>query len=312
MNPWLRIAIVLGLLLAFLSILAFAVHEPTLAPRATKPKVPRLIQVGEGTLEVTAEAVLVMRLATGEVLFARNPEARLPIASLTKLMTAYLLAEVRQPLARVEFSAEAKAVGAPDDKRSSVPAGELLKVEDLQKLLLISSDNDAAYAAAEFIAGLERGDGGVMSFEERIARFVDRMNEAAAAMELVNTHFANPAGSDDPENFSSARDIGRLAEIITERNPELFTLTRTQELFIFGRDGARYGVVNTNPLLQEFPAIYGSKTGFDDEARGALLLLYQIAPGELINVVLLRAQDRFGDGRALIRWLEGNFVLESM
>ena len=75
--------------------------------------------------------------------------------------------------------------------------------------------------------------------------------------------------------------------------------------------GRRYGIVNTNPLLEEFPAVYGSKTGFDDLARGALLMVYRLSAQEPIAIVVLRSPDRTSDGRAAIRWLESSFMLES-
>src|SRR3989344_2053586 len=251
---------------------------------------------GAGDPEVRAEAVAVVRLRTDEALFARNAEARFAIASITKLMTALVFADAVEPLEPVVLSDAAKRVGEKDEKRSALPAGERVRAEDLLKLLIISSDGDAAYAAAEYLGGMDAP--GDILFQDKVARFVARMNAQAGELGLANTHFANPSGMDDPENFSSAVDLIRIAEEITKRHPEIWSASRTQEFFVFGEKGKRYSVVNTNPLLGEFPAIFASKTGFEDEARGALLMLYQLAPDERIAIVLLRSPDRVAGGRA--------------
>lgn len=287
-----------------------AVLGPFLS-KGTAVKRPSLIRVRAGDPELTAEAALAMRVKSGETLYERNGETRLPIASLTKLMSALLLVEREAPLAKVIFSERAKGAGKTEDKRSAVPAGEAMKAEDVIKMLLISSDGDAAWAAAEYAAvaaesALERA-----GFEDRIAAFVRRMNDRAQTLGLANTRFANPAGNDNPENYSTARDLAHLAAFIAEERPELWAASRIQETFVFGASGGRYGLVNTNPLLGEYPAIFGSKTGFDDEARGALLLLYQLAPDDFVALVLLRSRDRVEDGREFIRWLEESFVIES-
>ena len=190
-----------------------------------------------------AEAVAVVRLRGDEVLFAKNAEARLPIASITKLMTALVFADAVEPLTPVAISDSAKRVGEEDEKRSSLPAGERVKAEDLLKLLIISSDGDAAYAAAEYLGGMDAPER--MLFQEKIARFVERMNTRAREMGLANTRFANPSGMDGPENFSSTTDLVRIAREITERHPELWSMSRefradcgvhAQEVFIFKRN----------------------------------------------------------------------------
>ena len=178
------------------------------------------------------------------------------------------------------------------------------------KALLVSSDNDAAYAAAEYVAVRSHPELTTASFEERVKEFVNAMNDRARDIALANTRFSNPTGRDDPENFSTARDIAALADHIRLHRPELWAVTRIQETFAFSKSGRRYGVVTTSPLLGEFPALYGSKTGFDDEAKGALVMLYQMAPDDLVVIVLLRSRDRFGDGRTLLRWVESSFMLE--
>lgn len=309
-----KTVILIAALATLLAGISLTAGKPKLGTAAIgadlKPSAPRLLRkAGAPQPEVTALAVLVARLKTGEVLFERESGRRAPIASLTKLMTALVLAESVEPLREIPFGAEARGAGSPDEKRSAVRAGDTLKAEDVLTLLLVSSDADAAYAAAEYVAVLKRPELGEAPFGERIRAFVALMNERAGALGLADTRFANPGGSDDPENYSTARDLARLAASITERRPELWAATRIRETFVFGASGRRYGVVNTNPLLGEYPAIYGSKTGFDDDAQGTLAMLYRLSTDELIAMVLLKSHDRFADGRALIQWLESNFAI---
>lgn len=302
-----RMLAAVGALILSLAGVSFLADRPTLAPEEPKPFYPALVRASLPDPEFTAEAVFVSRLRTGEVAYERNVDRKIPVASLTKLMTALLLAEVGRPVAEIVFTDDAKTAGDGDDKRSAVIAGDRLKVEDVERLLVASSDNDAAYAAAEYVA--ERADRRArdLPFNDRIAAFVRLMNGRASALGLANTNFANPAGRDHPENYSTARDLASLAGLIELAHPELWAASRVQEAFVFGRSGRRYPVVNTNPLFSRYPSLYGSKTGFDDEAKGALLMLYQLAPDELFTIVILRSADRFGDGERAINWLDRNF-----
>lgn len=300
------------------AILAFALvgasllsSKPPLIAERSGEKIFRLARKSDVMPDISSEAAIVKRLKTGEALFERNVGQKLPIASLTKLMSALILAEMGEPLAEMEFSEDAKLAGQPDDKRSQTEAGERVKTEDIIKMMLVSSYNDAAYAAAENVAVSKRPELDSKSFQERVSFFVELMNRRAQTIGLANTHFANPAGSDDPDNFSTAQDIAELSKFINDTNPELWTSSRIQEIFIFGKAGRRYDLVNTNPLLKEYPSIYGSKTGFEDQAKGTLLILYQVARQDNVAIVILGSNDRFRDGKEAIRWLESNFVLES-
>lgn len=305
-----RLFSILALLTAFLAGASLLLDFSELPGKTRKPDYPRLVRTDASVPVVSAEAVRVERIRSGEILFQKDADRRLPVASLTKLMTGLLLAETSEPLAEIFFSPEAKRAGAPDDKQSAVKAGDSIRAEDVLKLLLASSDADAAYAASEHVARAKRPVLGSASFSDRVSFFVELMNVRAQELGLTSTHFANPTGADDPDNYSSARDIARLAGELLRTSPEAWSASRLQEGFVFGSSGARYGVVNTNPLLGEYPAIYGSKTGFEDEAKGALAILYQLAPDERVAIVLLRSSDRFRDGRALIQWLEKSFMLE--
>ena len=139
---------------------------------------------------VTANAYLVVDSGTGEVLAQQNSERRLPIASLTKIATA-LAVLAMSPLDRLVEIERAAAAMPPN--RMGLRPGDLLSVEQLLFGLLLDSGNDAAYALGDGVGGTER--------------LVAEMNSIAADLGLQNTHFTNPAGFDDPDNYSTAREL---------------------------------------------------------------------------------------------------------
>ena len=145
-----------------------------------------------------ARAFEVVNATTGEVLAARNAHERLPIASITKLMTVLIALQHLQPDQMVTVSAQAARVG---EERIPLHAGEQISVEDLIEGALIQSANDAADALASAAA-----DGNVSGF-------VGWMNDRARQLGLRDTHFARPDGLDAPGHVSSAHDVAQLAQV---------------------------------------------------------------------------------------------------
>lgn len=251
----------------------------------------------EPTLE--AHAYIVQIAGDLQPLLKRREEKELPPASLTKLLTALVASEILLPQDAVPFSQFAKVT---DGKMSSVPAGESLPRDEALRLMLISSANDAALALAE-TAGTKLGGA---SFPERVALFVERMNERSREIGLMHSQFENPNGLDANGHFASAKDLARLAEYILKNHPELFEITRIVADEIH-TDRAVYPITTTNELLQEYPGIQGGKTGYTDNAKGALILLYPVKTGQTAVIVLLGSHNRFEDGRRIIRWLEQHY-----
>lgn len=257
-----------------------------------------------------AEGVFVARVKTGEVLFEKNADSTFATASLAKLMTALLLFEDIHPLGLVPISQEAKAVLQTDEKQSRITGGTALKEEDLLKLVVAESDNDAAYAAAELVATRREPKLLDATFSERIRAFVSEMNEKKESLGMDKSSFANPAGIDMAGNYATPRDLGRLAVAITRGATQIWGVSRTIEGDIYLATGETYHFVNTNELLREFPSLWGSKTGFTDDAGGALILMYELASGDPIVTVIMKSQDRFQDGRVILRWLDKTFTVQ--
>lgn len=251
--------------------------------------------------DVLSLALNVTRLKTGEVLFSRNADKKRPIASLTKLVSAAVFIDAGGEYSEVEISEDAKKT---EEKISKVAPREKLFGRDLLALLLMESANDAALAVAGFVG--EKS--GAKDFNQTLEIFVSLMNKKAGEIGVASTtRFANPAGLDEENNFSTARDVSLIAEYINEKYSQIWDITRTYETSVFSESGSQYKLINTNILLKEFPAILGGKTGFTDEAKGALLILYALKPDEPISIVILGSEDRFRDARKIIQWLEQKY-----
>jgi serine-type D-Ala-D-Ala carboxypeptidase (penicillin-binding protein 5/6) len=198
------------------------------------------------TPTVDAPAYLVMNARTGEVLVARGAHDRLPMASITKLMTALLTVERTKPGEVV--SVDSQAVGVTGST-IRLRAGERLTVRDLLAAALIQSANDSANALAEYVGD---GDG---------RRFVDLMNQRARALGLEETHFVRPDGLDVPGHYSSAWDVTQLG-LAAMKEPLIQQLVRTEDASIAGGRTLH----TWNDLLGEFPGVFGVKTGHTSRA----------------------------------------------
>jgi serine-type D-Ala-D-Ala carboxypeptidase (penicillin-binding protein 5/6) len=195
---------------------------------------------------VDARAYLVMNGANGEVLLARNAHDRLPIASITKLMTALVTLERTRPNEVV--AVDRGAVGVTGST-IALRAGERLSVRDLLAAALIQSANDSAVALADYV-GHDNGP-----------TFITLMNRKAQALGLEETRFSRPDGLYDAGNYSSALDVTKLG-LAAMREPLVRRLVRQRTATI---PGGR--TLHTwNDLLGEFPGVFGVKTGHTSSA----------------------------------------------
>ena len=233
-----------------------------------------------------AKAALVMEATTGDVLLARNPRQRRQIASATKLMTA-LVALQRTDLDDI-FSATTYDP-PPIESQIGLRPDERMSVRDLLRATLLPSANDAAAAVAV----------GTMGSTEA---FVAEMNRRARALDLRDTSFANPIGLDDPANYSSARDLARLA--VALRRFEFFRRTVDLPSAVLRSDARKRVVINRNALVRRVDAVDGVKTGHTRRA-GYVLVGSATRDGVTVVSVVLgepseRARD--ADSLALLRY----------
>jgi D-alanyl-D-alanine carboxypeptidase len=246
-------------------------------------------------LELDVKAALSIKLNPQKkikerVLFSKNENEILPIASLTKLMTAFVVIENQENYPfkeQIKISREA-ALQEDVPEYGNLKAGEKKKIEELLNLMLVFSSNDAAYALAEQIG---------------VENFVNRMNEKAKEIGLKSTHFSNPTGL-DPENlkwnlenkdyfnYSTAKDLILLGKYILENYPLIFEFSNQK---------------NKIQLLEN-QHLVGMKTGYTDEAGGCIFLIFSNDNGDYFLNVILGAkskEERFFQMQKLIDWING-------
>jgi D-alanyl-D-alanine carboxypeptidase len=228
---------------------------------------------------------LLFDLDTGEVLWRRLPDRVLPIASLTKMMTALLVVQRAPADAKVLVTKEALAYHGSGV--GVLPRGKRVKLETMLNGLLLPSGNDAAIALAQRVSGT-------------VSHFVDRMNVHARDMGLGCTRFSSPSGFEDAGNHSCAVDLAGLAHAVLDQ-PRLARIVRRRRAVLpFPIKGGRIFLFNNNPLLiQGYPGMLGIKTGFTDAAGRCLVAAAQ-RHGRRLGVVLLHSPDPGHQARLLL------------
>jgi len=222
--------------------------------------------------DVDARAYTVVNASTGTVLASSDAHVQLPIASITKLMTAIVALKHLRPDDEVAVTAKAARVG---ESRIPLQPGQIVSVHDLLEGALIQSANDAADALAAAAAG---GD---------IPRFVGWMNEEAVKLGLRDTHFVRPDGLDATGHVSSARDVAVLAQVAMH-SAVVRDIVRKRTDTI--EDGA-FRLHTWNDLLGVFPGLIGVKTGHTD-AAGWCEVAAARRPGYTIYAVILGSPSR--------------------
>jgi D-alanyl-D-alanine carboxypeptidase (penicillin-binding protein 5/6) len=224
---------------------------------------------------VAAASWLLYDVTSGQVIAAQNADERRDPASLTKLMTAYLSfgalrSKTLTPSQPVNVSERAwRAEGS----RMFVEPRRAVSVDELLHGMIIQSGNDASIALAELVAGSE-------------SAFAEKMNAEAQRLGLANTHFVNATGLSDPQHYSSASDLGRLAVALIRDYPDFYPLYSIREY--------RYNNItqpNRNRLLWIDPAVDGVKTGHTDAAGWCLISSAKRGERRLLSVVLGAASD---------------------
>ena len=230
----------------------------------------------------------------GKIVFDKNSQEKLPIASISKLMTALVAVE------NLDLSKEIKISGvAANQSKDPEPLkeGEIFYVKDLLYTMLIGSNNAASFAFSESIG---------------TDKFIGLMNQKAKDLGLQNTSFANPIGFGS-ENFSTAGDLAKLAEYILRARPSIFGITTMREFDLYTVDGQiLHKITNTDKLLNDTPdlaeRVIGGKTGETPFAGGCLLSVVRALDGQgyLISVVL-NTSNRFEETKKLVDWVDKSY-----
>jgi D-alanyl-D-alanine carboxypeptidase (penicillin-binding protein 5/6) len=235
---------------------------------------------------IKAKASMALDMKTGQILFEKNSSSRLPIASLTKLMTSLIILENENLSKTMEVSKKGAQV---EGSKLWLPAGEKLTVENLLYAALIHSANDAAYTLAENNAG-------------EIKAFVKKMNDKALQLGLYNTKFSNPIGLDEKENYSTAHDLALLSRKALQQD-FIRKAAAIKEMEIKSTGGKSYKLKNTNELLNSYLKVLGLKTGTTDEAGQCLIAIIENEQGNQILTIMLGSTARFQETKILADWV---------
>ncbi len=243
-------------------------------------------------LEINAEAALAMRADGGRVYYNKNIETRRPVASLTKLMTAIIVLENYNLEEIIKVSA---AAVRREGSRGELRPSEEITARALLNMMLIDSSNDAAIALAD-----------------KNSVFVSLMNKKAKELGLLNTHFTNPDGLDEDDNYSTAVDIAKIFSYLANNYPAVFDILKTENMIVYSADGKiTHRLKNTNALLGSISEIRAGKTGYTDKAGGSLALLvssFHFGDENNIITIVLGSPDRFGESEKLIQWLKEAYI----
>ncbi len=254
----------------------------------------------EGSLpQISAPSAILVDYDTGEVIYEKNPDEKLPLASVTKIMTM-LIAMEEIDSGKMKYtdmitgSAHAKSYGG---STIFLEEGEQLSVDDILKGIAVASGNDAAAAMGEHIAGTE-------------ALFVERMNQRAAELGMKNTHFVNCNGLDADGHYSSARDIATMSRELMKHD-DIFKYTT---IWMDSLRNGEFTLSNTNKLVKFYEGCTGLKTGSTSKAKFCISATAKRNDMHLIAVIMAAetSKQRQADASTLLNYGFGAYDVKNI
>lgn len=253
---------------------------------------------GNTDLGLNAKSAVLMEEATGNILYESNPDERLPIASVTKVMTMLLIMEAVDSGKislddMVTVSENAMSYGG---STMFLETGEQLTVNDMLKGIAVASANDGCVAMAEHLAGSE-------------SAFVDMMNEKAKELGMENTHFMNTNGLDEDDHYSSARDVAIMSRELMKHE----TIFNYTSIWMDTLRGGKFQLANTNKLIRFYDGANGLKTGSTSKALCCLSAAAKRNDMQLIAVVLgaPTSAERFASAKSLLDYGFANYAVNT-
>jgi D-alanyl-D-alanine carboxypeptidase len=290
-------------LLALIVWMIVLIHDNQLV----KPPEQKVVSVAKITethtfddIALTAKSAYVLDVATNNVIYQKNSNAQMPLASLTKLMMALtasdLLPKDSQIKIRKEFLQE--------DGDSGLALNESWKLSDLLDFSLVTSSNDGARSIASVVGAFD-----LKSDDLTLGRkdFITKMNLKAQQMNLKQTYFINESGLDiagttTSGGYGSATDVATLLKYILAHKPELLEATKYPASTV-SSNSKSHKIKNTNIDVGQIPGLIASKTGYTSLAGGNLAIAFDASMGRPIIVVVLGSTEagRFADVQALVK-----------
>lgn len=263
-------------------------------------------------LSLTARAAYVWDTVTGRTLYQKNGDAQLPLASLTKIMTAVSALSLMPEDTIITLTSDSLAAEGDSGLRGS----ERWRLGDLLAFTLVGSSNDGAdavaaavgeaFGAATHTASVAESLDGGSGYRLGRKQFVAAMNTTAKELGLTQTYFLNPTGLDETPatsgGYGSARDAAVLFSHALKKHPRLFGATRHNARVFDSLNNVAHRIRNTNTSTSRLPSLLGSKTGYTDLAGGNLVIAFDAGPAHPIVVSVLGSTEegRFEDVEKLV------------
>lgn len=253
---------------------------------------------GNTDLGLNAKSAILMEEATGNILYESNPDERLPIASVTKVMTMLLIMEAvdSEKISLDDMVTVSENAMSYGGSTMFLETGEQLTVNDMLKGIAVASANDGCVAMAEHLAGSE-------------SAFVDMMNEKAKGLGMENTHFMNTNGLDEDDHYSSARDVAIMSRELMKHE----TIFNYTSIWMDTLRGGKFQLANTNKLIRFYDGANGLKTGSTSKALCCLSAAAKRNDMQLIAVVLgaPTSAERFASAKSLLDYGFANYAVNT-
>lgn len=249
--------------------------------------------LGTNLPDVSAQGIYIVDIPSNVVLYEKNSKERFLPASTTKIATALVALDYY----KLDDVLTIKTV-LNDGRKMGLVKDEQITVESLLYGALVHSANDAAFSLAE-------------NYKGGVTNFVTMMNKKTESLHLTNTHFTNPVGFDDSDNYTTPEDLGKLAKAAIT-NKVFAKIISTKSITVSDVNFTYFhSLLNVNELLGKVAGVAGVKTGFTDSA-GEILVSEVRKNGKSILIVVLKSRDRFGDTIKLIDWGFNSFVWKNI
>jgi serine-type D-Ala-D-Ala carboxypeptidase (penicillin-binding protein 5/6) len=272
----------------FAALCVAAIVRAAVAPAPPAAELPQPVSAATPAPGVAAQSYILLDTLSGQTLAAGNVAERRDPASLTKLMTAYLVFGALRSKAIVpsQMVTVSQKAWRAEGSRMFIEPRKAVSVDELLRGMIVQSGNDASVALAELVSGSEEA-------------FVEKMNREAARLGLAGTHFVNATGISDPQHYSTAADMAQLAAALIRDYPEYYPIYSQKEF--------RYNNItqpNRNRLLWTDPYVDGVKTGHTEAAGWCLVASAKRGDRRLLAVVLGANSDggRAAEAQKLLNW----------
>ena len=291
------LAVIISVLLCVQSVCAMPARETVLYTEVqSEEQEGTTEEASTSQVEISAPSAILMEASTGKVIFEKNPDEKLPPASVTKIMTLLLIFDALEEGKitledQVSTSEYAASMGG---SQVFLEPGEMQTVDTMIKCIAVASANDACVAMAEYIWGSEE-------------EFVGRMNERAKGLGMENTSFVNCNGLDTDGHITTARDIALMSKELITTYPKIHdysTIWMENITHTTQKGTSEFGLTNTNKLIRQYEYATGLKTGSTDKAKYCVSATAEKNNMELIAVIMAAPDHkvRFDDATTLLNY----------